>query len=703
MMQGSWAGTSAVVLAGVAALGVVAPSGDRAVAGSADVRVSDVEVFDDGRVSVSVAVPGLRPADADRVEDFEVREDGQPRAVDATPVATSDVEVAVVVDSSAGQAPQQLREVQNIAMELALRLPDDAPMALVAAGDPPVVAQSATTDVLERAAATGRLQPRGERATYDALVLAVDALSSRPGARRSVVLVGSGDDEASHATEAEVRDGLGAANAALYVIHPPAADRADRLDDVVADTGGLVVPVADDRDPLTAAAVVLADVLHHYRLTFQARGRGDTTVSVRVATDVVSAETTVDVRLPTSREQATADTEVLGSSRSRLETAPNGTWLAAVAAAVSVTLVFAGAVLLGARRPAGHHPGAVGAGLGRGLGVVQAWRARAATADRRVLASAGAAVGVAVAVGTSLARLGGALRTTWAAMLRAGAAMNGRVVMAARRSATVVASSAVVVARTATHRLRGAVPAGHEIRRRLMARVGSVRRDRRPAPPVWLDVAVQVHGEVGGDWPVLYEAADRIMAARRHTAASLRAAGFKGRRALACITPLPVAVGVFRSVVDPAYLQWLTGGVLGVVTLGGVAALTAAGGLWLHRVAQPPFAALPASWRAHHERLAVERDVADALDWASMYVSAGLDLDSALERVQPHDWFQVASLLRPEDMPAVEALTAARERLQAGWLWDAYQQADRIAVSTLVPFVVCIVPAMAIAGLAGGS
>lgn len=671
-MRGLGAGTQTVLLAGLLSLAVVAPAGTRQAAGPADVRVSDVAVSDDGRVSVLVAVPALQPSQADLTEAFEIREDGQTRAVDATPIAASDVEVALVVDTSAGQAPEQLRAVRNIAMELALRLPRDSPMALVATGDPPEVAQAASTDVLERAAATGRLQPRGERATLDALVLAVDAFSGRPGARRSVVLVGSGDDEASSATADEVGDRLGAANAALYIIDP-AAGRVDRLDDLAASTGGHVVSVTDDRDPLRAATVVLADVLHHYRLTFQARGREDATISIRVATEAVSGATTVDVRLPTSPGQATPgqatvdDTEVLGSpSRSALETSRNWAWLAAVAAAVSAALVFAGAALLDLRRSAGRQPAAAGAGPSGRVGLLQGGRARAAPAGPIVPARVGAAVSAAVAAaGTSLTRVGRALRRTWSAL----------------------------------------PPAGAVMARRMVAKARPVRPERRPRAPAWPDLAAQVQAETGGDPDALHEAAERIVAARHRTAAALDALGFEGRLAVAFLTPLPVAVGVFRSLVDPAYVDRLTDG-LGLVSLLGAAALTAAGALWLRRVAQPPFAALPASWRAYEERMAGEREIADALDLASLYAAAGLDLDSAVARALPDEHHHAHPLvreLRSVDAPEPELLAAVRGRLQAGWVCEADQQAHRIAVSALLPFVVCIGPATAIAALAAGS
>ena len=73
-------------------------------------------------------------------------------------------------------------------------------------------------------------------------VLAVAELSTRPDARRSVVLVGAGDDRVSGTTLDDLRERLTEADAALYVIRPEGAE-GHPLQDVATATGGLVVPV----------------------------------------------------------------------------------------------------------------------------------------------------------------------------------------------------------------------------------------------------------------------------------------------------------------------------------------------------------------------------------------------------------------------------------------------------------------------------
>jgi hypothetical protein len=252
-------------------------------------------------------------------------------------------------------------------------------------------------------------------------------------------------------------------------------------------------------------------------------------------------------------------------------------------------------------------------------------------------------------------------------------------------------------------------------------------------------VAAQIHDEVGGDQEALNDTAARIEAARHRTAAALRAAGFGARLATALLTPLPLAVAVIRAAVDPAYLERLTGTVLGWVSLTVMAALMAAGALWLRRVAQPPFTALPGGWRAYQERIAGEEAIADALDRASLYATAGLDLDTAIERAvrvtpQPADglwdtlrlipspapvsvpdapddalvqertpdWLAAAHRWSSKGLAAPDVLAAARARLHANVVWEADQLARRIPTSALLPLLICIAPAMALAGLGGG-
>lgn len=656
-MRPLWGGVKATVVAtvGVCAA-VMAPAGAWGQAAPADIRVADVEVSDQGTVTATVVIPDLRASDVGTTDAFEIWEEGEEREVDAAPVAPSDMEVALVVDTSVEQPVQQLREVQSIAMELALRLPRDSPMALVTMGYPAALEQSATTDMLERAAAAGHLEPGGERAAYDALALAMDEPSRLPTARRSIVVVGAGDDQASKATRDDVLEQLDIADAALYIIQP-AADGVDphALDEFATATGGRLVAVDDDRDPLDAAAVVLADLLHQYRLTFETQGRGDTTVSLRVATETISAETTVNVPPPTPAPPTEART------RDDVGGVPTWGWLLLVAAL-------------------------------------------AAGVARLILASTALSVG------------------RWGA----------RLVSAGPDAPE--AAGAAALARSDSRPLRGVVSAGRAVRRGVVAAVRRPRALRHPTAPVWRDVAVQVHRDVGGDREALHEAAEIIEAARQRTAAHLHAAGLDGRLAAIALTPLPVVMVAVRHVLDPAYIERLTAGALGWLSLAVAAALTITGALWLRRVAKPPFAALPARWRAYDERAQRWQQDADALDRAWLNAIAGLDLEHALQRAllderHPRPW--LLETLRPaqpapdrlDDLlaelrtpgpvavllsgssggPSADLLAAARERLHADWVFAADVQAERLPVSVFVPFVVCILPATLLVGLVAWS
>ena len=646
-MQAFPVGVRATLVAAAAALMAVwVPGSAWGQSAAADLRVTGVEVSDGGVVSATVVSSHIRTADPNATPAFEVREEGEKRDVDTVAVAARDVAVALVVDTSAEQPVEQFREVQNIVMELALRLPPESPVALVAMGGQIVMAQDGTTDVLERAAAAGRLELGGRRWVNDAVALAVEELMALPATRRSVVVVGSGDDQGSSATQADVLEQLRVADTVLYVIDPSADEAAPKgLGQIAPATGGLVLVGEDYRDPFAATAVVLAELLHQYSLTFQAEGRGDTTVNIRLATEAVNAETTVNVSLPTaeapfqSREER-AEGDTGAPAGSPMEDVPRGGWLIAAAAVGAATLAVAGIALL---------------------------VTRAAAAGPALLSKTGAA---ARTTGSGVATAAAGLRH---AVGRAGTALAGAATPAKSLSPTVVT------------RVRRRKPSREE--------------------PSWQEVAAQIHREVGGDSEALLQAAARIEATRHTTAEQMRAAALDGRLAVITLTPLPVVIGVFRHVLDASYLERVTSHPLGWLSLVIAGALTSAGAIWLWRVARPPFAAFPASWRLHRERAERWQQTADALDRAWLYVLAGLDLELALKRALP-DERRYEPLLRKTLTSAqsggapVDVLAATRTRLYADWQAATDAQAERLPVATVVPFAICIVPAMVLVGLA---
>jgi hypothetical protein len=233
------AGVAAFALAASAAAVTREPGVNR-------LRVLDAEVSAEGRAGVVVVAPDLRPADGELGEAFTVWAGGEALAVEASPVAGGELEVAVVVDASSGRPPQEGRELENVAMELALRLPADLRVTVVTMGDPPAVAAGPDSDVLERAAAAGRVEAGGRRALYDALALAVEEFSARPGVHRRLVIVGAGEDEASTAQPAAALERLAAVSAAVYVVQP-VGDGHEGLAGLAETSGGLVVPIDEGR------------------------------------------------------------------------------------------------------------------------------------------------------------------------------------------------------------------------------------------------------------------------------------------------------------------------------------------------------------------------------------------------------------------------------------------------------------------------
>ena len=155
-------------------------------------------------ITVTVAPTG-ELAGADLGNDaFEVRQDGEERDATVSRVEGSELEVAIVVDTSAGQAfsgpipeglPSALDASKVAARDFLSRMTVKTEVAVLGFGDVPYVAQPLTTDVDAAATAIDSLTEQGNTALYDGVTMALQQFS--PAAQRVVILLANGSDTAS--------------------------------------------------------------------------------------------------------------------------------------------------------------------------------------------------------------------------------------------------------------------------------------------------------------------------------------------------------------------------------------------------------------------------------------------------------------------------------------------------------------------------
>jgi len=122
----------------------------------------------------------------------------------------------------------------------------------------------------------------------------------------------------------------------------------------------------------------------------------------------------------------------------------------------------------------------------------------------------------------------------------------------------------------------------------------------------------------------------------RILAAARREATTEGRLAAVSLTLFPVVIGVVLlgwSPVTPEVFRTD----LDLALLLGASVLTILGGLWLWRLAQPPFALRPKKQSIFERQPETGHELSTILHRAVVHADAGMDVTDALERAAPDD------------------------------------------------------------------
>jgi Ca-activated chloride channel homolog len=199
-------------------------------------------------------------------EQFTVREDGIPQAVDTFIEADFPLSLAIAVDRSWSMAGEPLQRARRGARTLLGELrPDDQAMILSIGGRVEKMAPLSTDRRVQLDALDG-LDPWSTTALHDAVLAAIDEVQAGTG-RRALVIVSDGVDRYSKATAAEVLDRARAADVMVYPV-VLGRTRQPLMVELAAVTGGRSFAVRDQRALDEAMRAIARELRTQYLLGY---------------------------------------------------------------------------------------------------------------------------------------------------------------------------------------------------------------------------------------------------------------------------------------------------------------------------------------------------------------------------------------------------------------------------------------------------
>jgi hypothetical protein len=235
-----------------------------------------------------------------------------------------------------------------------------------------------------------------------------------------------------------------------------------------------------------------------------------------------------------------------------------------------------------------------------------------------------------------------------------------------------------------------------------------------------LDVALEIHAEVGGEWTMQRHLVDRIASGRRSAERKVALLLRPGRVVAWSLVVAPVVVAAIAAFTDAGYLarlsaQWLLPLASGLLAAGGV--------WWSHQLARPPFTVRPAARRVYARHAETAARLEPVLERGALYAAADLPVDEALRRAARDDPDGPGCLLvrrianRSVDGPGrenatpvdrcarhlrrwldqyaapEEALAAGAARLRIEEAWLTWPGLPRLLARMTAPLLLCTLPA----------
>lgn len=233
-----------------------------------------------GIVEVYVSATDMRGALVSGLtrEDFEIREDGVLQPISTFVAEDFPLSIALAIDRSFSMKRAGLEAARGGALALldALRPVDEA--MIVAVGSQTEIVAPLSANRAEQVQAVAKLEVWGTTRLYDAIVAAIDHISSARG-RRALVVLSDGEEQDSQTTAADV---LARARHAGVLVYPVTVGPAvpDLFRWLAAVTGGRSVHPKAHRDIGPALQAIARELRRQYLIGYtplrpltDARGR----------------------------------------------------------------------------------------------------------------------------------------------------------------------------------------------------------------------------------------------------------------------------------------------------------------------------------------------------------------------------------------------------------------------------------------------
>jgi len=219
--------------------------------------------------------------------DFEVLDNGQPRAITDLRRDLAGVSVALLFDVS-GSMEARLPSAREAAMHVLSRLDSEKDEAAIFTFDTRLDEVAPfTTGLRTLPASMSSIVPFGATSLYDAIAQTAERVGKREGRRRAVVVLTDGNDNASRLSPGEVSGVASGIDVPVYIfgivpsIDNPSADiatvgnrspLAGPLSDLSAWTGGRAVVASTPGQRGVAAHEIVDELRHQYLIAFESSG-----------------------------------------------------------------------------------------------------------------------------------------------------------------------------------------------------------------------------------------------------------------------------------------------------------------------------------------------------------------------------------------------------------------------------------------------
>lgn len=609
-----------------------------------------------------------------------VRQGGQPLGVASfRRIPARQTDVVIVLDTAAAMPSRAVRAARNAAVSLIASLPERSRVAVVSASGRAEILSGLSSDK-EAADRAVRTSPRNPRhALMDGLSLMPDVLTGRSDRSAHVVLIAGGLDDGSQVGLQDVQPALVEHAAALHVLD---VGRGSALPSLGEQCPENVVPGQGGQAGRQLASLIAS----RHRLVV-AEAAGDEAINVRLRLDGE------DVRalLPAIPKPAAAPSEVLVPATPRGDSQPTTStastpWQLFIYAAIlgvflSLSVVFSTRIVgalrwiaLASRRALGGIRRAVPSprpAISRLARMFSSARAGISSVRRVIPAVRRLTVAGGAAATSGLRRARRALPTLRVPSTGAHAARAIRQPPLPSRGA--VLTSVPWSDPSATIDVPPRQPTGPAVRPQMP-------RTREP-------VGRRDHVERCADAAVLTAEMQRSERTVKTVASDIRREATAARLSLLALVPCAVAS---RYWLDQGWLAGLAASPVRVMMVVAALILAGLGSWWLVRVTRAPYPALP--WRTLEleQRQSRRRNTSAAAQQLTLRLASGARPEEARRQIA----LGLPEIREVPDVATVHEAATMVDILRRQQVLSLTDEAQRVALVTILPFATCLLPAL---------